>query len=466
MLSRNNQNLSQRINIKYKSNFLSVDSRLNPSSLQNKKKNILYSNKSSLITLLNKIKNCQLNYISEKDNVSNTKVILYLLKDNLTTMLKEKNKIYNYFKKENDKKKKKVQKLLFPDEDEDADNEEEEGGYKLTIGNKKLYSSEINQLKILNFQIENEINYTEFLSIRNLEKIINIKENPFYLYDENEIICTPNYNNISKTSNILHEYINKQRKKFIDTVNKKSEQDIELKALYMKNDYLKNVIGEKSQKIITEDIINECEESKEYTKNTENSNYKDYIKQRSKSSKDNKNNLLKFMSNEKINKNIFFVNKEKNIRKKLIFSETVSPKIIYNIYSNKNNLINNVNNNVNNKVIENDEGDENILKSFNSSRDLETSTFHNNEIIEDNNNQKDQNDQNIQNEINIKTNEDNEDNKNICINNISNENSNTENSNNKSNKKENNQNSFGLELNEKGKQNEDAEYIFTISNKE
>ena len=321
-------------------------------------------------------------------------------------------------------------------------------------------------MKILNFQIENEINYTEFLSIRNLEKIINIKENPFYLSDENEIICTPNYNNISKTSNILHEYINKQRKKFIDTVNKKSEQDIELKALYMKNDYLKNAIGEKSQKIITEDIINECEESKEYTKNTENSNYKDYIKQRSKSSKDNKNNLLKFMSNEKINKNIFFVNKEKNIRKKLIFSETVSPKIIYNIYSNKNNLINNVNNNVNNKVIENDEVDENILKSFNSSRDLETSTFHNNEIIEDNNNQKDQNDQNIQNEINIKTNEDNEDNKNICINNISNENSNTENSNNKSNKKENNQNSFGLELNEKGKQNEDAEYIFTISNKE
>ena len=234
----------------------------------------------------------------------------------------------------------------------------------------------------------------------------------------------------------------------------------------MKNDFLKNVIDEKNQKIITEDIINECEESKDYTKNTENSNYKDHLKQRSKSSKDNKNNLLKFMSNEKINKNIFFVNKEKNIRKKLIFSETVSPKIIYNIYSNKNNLINNVNNNVNNKVIENDEGDENILKSFNSSRDLETSTFHNNEIIEDNNNQKDQNDQNIQNEINIKTNEDNEDNKNICINNISNENSNTENSNNKSNKKENNQNSFGLELNEKGKQNEDAEYIFTISNKE
>ena len=460
MFTRNNQNLSQRITIRYKQNFLSVDSRLNPSSFQNKKKNLLYSNKSSLMTLLNKIKNSQLNFISEKTynkkvNISNTKQILSLLKDNLSSILKEKNKIYNFFKKENDKKKKKIQKLIFPDEEEEIyENNEEDGGYKLTIGNTKLYSSEINQLKILNFQIENEIKNTEFLSIRNLEKIINIKENPFYLSDENEIICTSNYNNISKTSNILHDYINKQRKKFIDTVNKKSDQDMELKALSMKSDYLKNILDENNKNIITEDIINECEESKNIVKNTEDSNYIDYLIRKSKSSKNNKNNLLKFMSNEKINKNIYFVNKEKNIRKKLIFSETVSPKIIYNIYSNKNILINNVNNDVNNNDIkDDDEDDENIVKSFNSSRDLETTLNQNNEINEDKN----------QNKINLEINEDN---KNIGINNISNENSNTDNSNNKSNKKENNQISFGLELNEKGKQNEDAEYIFTMSNKE
>ena len=308
-------------------------------------------------------------------------------------------------------------------------------------------------MKILNFQIENEIKNTEFLSIRNLEKIINIKENPFYLSDEYEIICTQNYNNISKTSNILHDYINIQRKKFIDTVNKKSDQDMELKTLSMKSDYLKKVLDENNKNIITEEIINECEETKDNAKNTEDSNYIDYLKRKSKSSKNNKNNLLKFMSNEKINKNIYFVNKEKNFRKKLIFSETVSPKIIYRIYSNKNILINNVNNNVNNNVIEDDEGDENILKSFNSSRDLETTLNQNYENNEDNN----------QNDINLNNIEDN---KNNCLNNISNDNSNTENSNNKSNKKENNQNSFGLELNEKDNQNEDDEYIFTISNKE
>ena len=104
--------------MRYNSNILSVDSRLNPSSFQNKKKNILYSCKSSLIALLNKIKNSQLNYISEnthnkKANISNTKQILSLLKDNLSTMLKEKNKIYNYFKKENDKKKKKSKNYYF-----------------------------------------------------------------------------------------------------------------------------------------------------------------------------------------------------------------------------------------------------------------------------------------------------------------------------------------------------------------
>ena len=459
MLTRNYQNASQRINIKVKLNFLSVDSRLNPTSSQNKKKNILYSSKSSLIALLNKIKNCQLNYISEKtknrnENILNIKIILSLFKDNLNTMLKEKNKIYNYFKKENDKKKTKIQKLLFPGEYEDLDNDEEEMGYKLTIANKKLYSSEINQLKILNFQIENEIKNTEFLTTRNFEKIINLKENPYYLPDQNEIICTPNYDNISKTSNILHDYKNKQRKKFIDAVNKKSEQDIELKALTLKNDYLKNILDEINKNIITEDIINECEESKDYTKNTENSNYKNYMKKKSHSSKNNKNNLLKFISNDKIYKNIFFVNKEKNIRKQLIFSETVSPKIIYSIYNNKNKLINNVNNNVNKKDLEDDEGNDNILKSFNSSIDLETSSYQNSAINEYNNNHR---------EINIKASKDN---KNICINNISNENSNTENSNNKSNKKENNQNSFGLELNEKSKQSEDADYIFTMPNKE
>jgi hypothetical protein len=322
-----------------------------------------------------------------------------------------------------------------PDDVNDEDN--------ITIGNEKLYYSETSQLKLLNFQIENEIKNTDFLIERYTEINNNIKYNPFYSCEKNEIICN-NKSNISKVSEILHESINNQRKNFIDIVNKKSDQDMEIKSLSKEAEYLKERL-EKNDELkftITEDIMNE--DSKDYAKNINNKIT--YINRNySNSSVNNKLNLLKLRSNDTINKNIYFINQEKFIRKQLIFSKTVSPKLI-------NNIRNNLNNNMlfaNEKL--DDEENEAVLKSFNSSVDIDSSSCQ-------------KNDNDIQNNL-----ASNEYNKNIGKNlsGGSNENSsNTDNSNNKSNKLENNQNNLSLEINEDENQNQDEEFIFTISKKE
>ena len=246
MSTRNNINYSQRLKLTQNIGCLSVDSRFNP-SFSNKKSKILYSSKSSLMSILNEIKNCQLDHISSKTRKdikikeSNTKLLLSSLKSSLDSMLKEKKIIQKYFEKENQKIKSKLRRNLFPENSESVDDRE----INNTIGNEKLYQSEINQLKLLNFQIENEITNTNNMIERNSEIYFYTKKDLFYLIENNEYFCKYNYRDISNASEILHYIINSKRKKFIETVNMKSEQDMEIKDLMTKKNYIKNRIGKK-----------------------------------------------------------------------------------------------------------------------------------------------------------------------------------------------------------------------------
>ena len=454
------RNFSPKIKLNHKIESLSEDSRLNP-SFQYKKSKILYSSKSSLTTLLKQIKNCQLDYISSKSpknqstNFSHTKKLLNLLKNNLASILKEKNIILKFFQKENEKIKSKVKNKLFPEGpgvggDDIDDN--------FTIGNEKLYQSEISQIKLLNFQIENEIINTNYIIEHKKDIIHNLKKNPFYVIENYEIFCSQNYDNISKVSDILHDDINLLRKKFIDTVDMKSEQDMEIKALILEKDYQKNRIDKKSnynKYIITEDIINE--ESKEYTNNYTKTKYNsNNIININYNNNNNNNNInSKLKSNDAINNRICIINQDQYIRKRLIFSKTISPKLISNIYHIKNKLNNKVKNEFNedkiNVIIEDNK--KSILKSFNSSLDVTSSYYENNtehnDIINLNLNDKENKNSDMEMKANMGGNE--------------NENAATDNnSGSKSNK--NNQNSFVFNVNEK--QNEDADYIFTLPEKE
>ena len=421
MSTRNNLNYSQRLKFSHKIGCLSVDSRFNP-SFSNKKSKILYSSKSSLISILNEIKNCQLDHISSKARKdikikeSNTKLLLSSLKSSLDSMLKEKKIIQKYFEKENQKIKSKLRRNLFPENSESVDDRE----INNTIGNEKLYQSEINQLKLLNFQIENEITNTNNMIERNSE---------IYFYTKKD----------------LFEIINSKRKKFIEIVSVKSEQDMEIKDLMMKKGNIKNRIGKilnNNKYIITEDIISE--ESKEYTNNctkTESNSINMKI--------NNKNNKSKLRSNDALDKKLYMINQEKFIRKKLIFSKTVSPKLISNIYQMKNNLSNALNNKSYIDKSDNKNENESIFKSFNSSMDV-SSSYHKSNFERPN-------------EMNLNLNE----NKFIKTNMIGlNENDNIATDNNSASKsnKNNNQYSFVFNINEK--QNEEADFIFTMSQKE
>ena len=447
MSIRNNMNYSQRSKFDRKIDCHSVDFCFNP-SLFNKKAKILYSRKSSLMSLLNEIKNCQLDNISfktKKDiNIkeSNVKLLLSSLKSNLASMLKGKKIIQKYFEKENQKIKSKLRRKLFPENSESVDDRE----INNTIGNEKLYQSEISQLKLLNFQIENEIANTNNMIERNSEINFYTKRNPFYLIENNEIFCKYNYSDISKASEILHEIINSKRKKFIEIVSVKSEQDMEIKDLMMKKGNIKNRIGKilnNNKYIIIEDIISE--ESKEFTSNcikTENNNSINL-------KIDNKNNKSKLRSNDVLDKNVYIINQDQFFRNKIIFSKTVSPKLISNIYQMKNNLSNALNNKSYIDKSDNKNENESIFKSFNSSMDV-SSSYHKSNFERPN-------------EMNLNLNE----NKFIKTNMIGlNENDNIATDNNSANKsnKNNNQYSFFCNINEK--QNDEADFIFAMPQKE
>ena len=359
-------------------------------------------------------------------------------------MLKEKKIIQRFFEKENEKIKSKLRRNLFPENSERVEDTE----INNTIGNENLYQSEISQLKLLNFQIENEITNTNNMMTRISEIYYNTKKDLFFLIENNESFCKYNYSDASKASEILHEKINSIRKKFIKIVNKKSEQDMVIKDLMMKKNYIKNRIGKKlinNKYIITEDIINE--ESKEYTNNysktINNSNLTINMKI------NNKNNKSKLRSNDALDKNLYMINQEKFIRKKLIFSKTVSLKLISNIYQMKNNLIKTLNNNsyINKSVNENE--NKSVLKSFNSSLEV-SSSYHKSNYEQPN-------------EMNLNLNE----NKLIKTNMMGlNENDNIATDNNSVSKsnKNNNQYSFVFNINEK--QNDEADFIFTMPQKE
>ena len=152
----------------YHKKFLSYDYKLD-SSLFIKPDHSLHSQKSSLETLLDFVKKCQMKYITNK-SINNTKEILIYLKNHLHSNLNKKNKIYDSLKNKNEIKKTEIQeKMIYGSESTEESVKE--------IGS--IYS-EINQLKILNFQIENEIKNTDFL--------ITHKSNKTYNKENNEII--------------------------------------------------------------------------------------------------------------------------------------------------------------------------------------------------------------------------------------------------------------------------------------
>ena len=180
MKEKINYSLNQRIPYSYREPLFQKMTNRKNSSIDNEEQ-VLFSHKSSLETLLNIIKDFQLEYLSKnfnksKNNKISTKQMITSLKDSLNIMLNEKNKKLDYIQNKNEMTKKNVQSKLFPYIEEMKINK-----YNLSLENKNYFISEKNQLELLNFQIKNEIEKTNFLIQQKTQINTYIKSLPFFL---------------------------------------------------------------------------------------------------------------------------------------------------------------------------------------------------------------------------------------------------------------------------------------------
>ena len=197
---------------------------------------ILTNHKSSLTKLFSTLKNFQNDYFSKETNTNKINLLkksLTKLHSNLTSMKKEKMKQLHILETTNENEKSTIQKSLFPDNENNTNDTDD------------LYTSFIrqkNDLKALNFKIQNEIEKTRIIiEIKN--KIYSyIKHIPFYLNLNRDIYCKINKEDTEKVSEILKNIRNSVKNTFISTVKEKMETDLEINSVKFKIKFIKDNI--------------------------------------------------------------------------------------------------------------------------------------------------------------------------------------------------------------------------------
>ncbi len=197
---------------------------------------ILTNHKSSLTKLFITLKNFQNDYFSKETKTNKINLLkksLTKLHSNLTSMKKEKMKQLHILETTNENEKSTIQKSVFPDNENNTNDTDD------------LYTSFIrqkNDLKALNFKIQNEIEKTRIIiEIKN--KIYSyIKHIPFYLNLNRDIYCKINKEDTEKVSEILKNIRNSVKNTFISTVKEKMETDLEINSVKFKIKFIKDNI--------------------------------------------------------------------------------------------------------------------------------------------------------------------------------------------------------------------------------
>ena len=299
------------------------------------KEEILFSNKTQKELLISHIKDAQIKIISKKkknnnnlNNINIFKNILIELKQNLLDILKEKQKKEKYLQNKLNKIKKMLQINIFKKEKVE----------------KCFGRDEISKLKILNFEIENEIKKIDFLSQnkKDLNKYLKIVD--IFPEHNRELF----YNFIKQDNNdieqILNTNISKEKEMLIETKNKYDLQNFIIEQLQneinilkynielKKNYNISNIIFEESleNKIITS-INNYYDKNKNNNFNDCNNNDNDYDNDMNKDYYDIKDNKNK----NKIDINNNNNNNNNNINNILNFNMNINLNINTNKYFSK-----------------------------------------------------------------------------------------------------------------------------------
>ena len=231
------------------------------------KSQLLFNHKSSLEVLINVIKSFQNEYFAKDKNITNVKQMLTSLKDNLSFMNLEKIKKLDYLKTQIDINKKMLQSNLFCDSTSSLTTKI--NNIKLEKNHNYPFIVKKKELKLINFELENEIQKTDYLIEQKHQINVYLKSIPFFLDTNEEIFCTNNYEDLETITEILHNIKRKVRENFVNIVKEKMNTEFEINTITLQLNTLRdNIIFDNSSKnkkyINTEEII--YEETKENNK--------------------------------------------------------------------------------------------------------------------------------------------------------------------------------------------------------
>ena len=357
-LSYNERFSSKNINIFLNDNLIKEDDASN----NKEKEQILFTRKSSIEVLFNLIKSFQNDYFSKRKEINKikySKKMITSLMNDLSLMKTEKEKQFDYLKIKNENNKKRIQDILFSEnQTKKVNNIEINDILHFSYVNKKK------ELKLINFQIENEIQKTKFIIEQKNQMYLYLKAIPFILDTNQEKFCNINYENLENISGILKDYRTSIKNKFISIVKDKIQIESEINALKEK---IKNTnLNSNNKKYVeTEEII--YEETKE--------NNKTLITNQSK--RNSYASLNKLNNNKKV-----LNNSSKNVIKKHLSIDALMKDSIYrNIFplyqkNQINNFLNmniNVNINVNNGVFYKNKN--NLSSSLDEGNDYNSEDF-------------------------------------------------------------------------------------------
>ena len=251
----NKFNYSARFQIIRKKYFFPENININADCLT-QKKDESFSSKSSIEKLLDTVKKFQIDLIiknPEKLNFNNTKALLSLLKDNLSSELNNKRKIYDKIQKQNDKKKRSIRHMIKTNND--------------NFNNSINYRKEAEQLKYINFNIENEIKKIDF-TIKEKKALKNLE----YLENQDEkIYCDLNDKNIFETINIMKNEKNILNQIFINLSKEKEKSDNEIKNINDIKSILESKISKRERANLNFDLLYKKGELLCLSKNNSNS---------------------------------------------------------------------------------------------------------------------------------------------------------------------------------------------------
>ena len=244
-----------------------------------KEEPILISHKSFLEIMLEQVKNYQTQFFSLNKNKKNMKDYLMKIKTSLSSINKEKLNKLKFLENKISAKKLKIQNQIF-DKKPKKDTKEKQHYHYNSVNNlnyskennnsnelnniKKInYVNEKQQLEILIFQLENEMEKIEFETQKKINLILNLRTYRLNQEENLEIIAEQK-NLKSKAGRVLKKNLKNCQQNLLEAINQKIKNDLKTKKIKEEIENIKQEIKYKKEYIESDNII--FEESSDYVK--------------------------------------------------------------------------------------------------------------------------------------------------------------------------------------------------------